>query len=753
MKIKKKIFICAIILFSIFAITSAIKSILSGPVTHADQVPIDVHKAIQQTAYSYYMRGARFQYNSLKANSSYYSPEEATVQNMNYVTCSAFVKNVYYDLLGVKIPPYTASHLTYAKNNRGPEVILYGKRKNGKNIMDVYDKNTGERITLENPTTDDIIPYLEIGDILTYTGHTMIVYDLIYDNNHNVVNARTMESGHGNSGYSAITKISKTTKLSGLSFGSSNHTLYINSRTNTRFADGLLEGSIHLSTFKDVSTWKDLAAATRSEYSILRFLTEEDGNAILTYHGESFSEKDYSGVFEFPQKTLDRLKFNNLFIEKTVDVFMDSVVEAGDQLTYTIEIENKSNADYLNDIHVREIVSPYADYVSYESNKNISFAQNTSNGELSWNIGKLSSGEKITIQYTVKVKTGSSGQTIESVGYVENIPSAVIRNSVQQNLTRELSNKIKDEYENLKGVYAGKQLINEIYKNTTGEDLGINQFEIQNLVQNEDPLSTNASSLSLNAENPFYDAVLSKYWSTIYKKKYTYGDEDLYEYDMKSWGAYNTNRRADTIYEENFRTGDILIYTNRDDIAYTYTSSTDTVDKKPVTKENGEYIYIYIEGKGFVGVNYGDDGIVGTDDDRNSFTPDYYSEKGLQLYSNLESLEAQGIFSLDFVNYQTLFGKDSYVILRPSMIMELAKETEEEPSTNPAEPSDPTNPGPDDKESTNHAETPDTGIISNSEEHHEETTILSPTKGLIVVPLIFVGYYIYRKRKIYKTYY
>ena len=86
--------------------------------------------------------------------------------------------------------------------------------------------------------------------------------------------------------------------------------------------------------------------------------------------------------------------------------------------------------------------------------------------------------------------------------------------------------------------------------------------------------------------------------------------------------------------------------------------------KKNITFEEGEYVYIYIEGKGFVGVNLGEDKIPNTQDDRNEFNYNYYINNGLELYPLSIN---PGNKELEIANLQTLFGKDYYVILRPSL--------------------------------------------------------------------------------------
>ena len=86
--------------------------------------------------------------------------------------------------------------------------------------------------------------------------------------------------------------------------------------------------------------------------------------------------------------------------------------------------------------------------------------------------------------------------------------------------------------------------------------------------------------------------------------------------------------------------------------------------KKDITYEEGEYAYIYIEGQGFVGVNLGNDGVSNTKDDRNEFNSKYYSDNNLELYLRAKNPSEE---RLEIVNLQTLFGKDYYAILRPSL--------------------------------------------------------------------------------------
>ena len=67
-------------------------------------------------------------------------------------------------------------------------------------------------------------------------------------------------------------------------------------------------------------------------------------------------------------------------------------------------------------------------------------------------------------------------------------------------------------------------------------------------------------------------------------------------------------RRKDFIIKEDFKTGDILLYINTDDFLYNKDGN-DKVFTEYITYEEGDYEYIYIEGKGFIGINLGNDGV------------------------------------------------------------------------------------------------------------------------------------------------
>ena len=776
-------------------------------------------RAIQEVAYSYFMRGSDLQYNSAKigpSDKTLFSPEEATSQNTNYLVCSAFTKAVYSELLGVTIPEWTESLISYGKNYKArPEVIAYGYRdknfedKNNDNNDDVlsiskaklnanrkeFNSNIGDVLMWfndgrkkTNPNLlNDIIPYLKVGDVITFTGHTMMIYDLIYDNNNNVIDAITIEVTHGNSNRYIKTR----------SFSSGNYRLHYNQCINTipfemiygcDYTNIMYEGCVHFARLSASSSWKTVSSndpkSNLVEYSILRFLSvDPEGNILLNYN-DTISDKttNYKNKkIDLSDKDNDRMKFSKLYIEKTVDVHADDIVEEKDELTYKIVIKNNSENAYTDDINIMENISEYVTYKngSLKANDisvkptNISKNDNEEITSISYNIGKLGAKQEVIIKYSVTVNEKTRGETIESTGMVEHISSSTVKNKIGSNLklTKEQEEqfnninlteiKIKDENEN-EIQATGQELINEIYKKVLGIDLHFDEFDITNLIINKSKAASNGkkdliSGVSLNKENIFYGSILNKYWgTTLYDTIVNNGNDEPvstngYAFHLKRWRENsNENRRADTIYSENFKTGDILVYINTKDQS---------------VNENGKYAYIYIEGKGFIGINNGNNysyeynspdptdgnkkigytveyykdnvlvvgdtenvvqyvessasdelelntslinnnskyqgyeidhveqselgreenkktfinnntvikvyyktksGTIPTSIERNTFDSTYYTQNNISVYSTVS--EAQyGIE--EYGNYQTLFGKDYYVILRPSLMI------------------------------------------------------------------------------------
>ena len=182
----------------------------------------EIKTALKEVAYSYYLRGKTIQYSVSK--SDYFPPEDATSQNINHLCCTQFVQSVFRELLNITVPNALRDLLDYSRDNLGcPEVIAYSTINIKTNNLEMrfYNSSSNTNYTTKiNPSLNDIFPILQIGDILTYDLHTLLIYDLIKDNNGKIIDALLIESGYGIGESWVNSKISRAIKLpNGENFG------------------------------------------------------------------------------------------------------------------------------------------------------------------------------------------------------------------------------------------------------------------------------------------------------------------------------------------------------------------------------------------------------------------------------------------------------------------------------------------------------------------------------------------------------
>ena len=410
------------------------------------------------------------------------------------MVCATLVRNVYRELLNITFP-YDERTIVYAKENLGePEVIAYSYI-NDKNepvllIKNPEDKNY--KTIINNFSIKDIINYVQVGDILTYTGHTKLIYDLERDKNGKVIDAYFMESAQGIGRSYTNSKVCRHRyTLDGTTTSPYLSKLYFNDKLNSDVEEGRIEGSLALNRLSLKWYWQYINNTNirQQEYTILRIMqSDSKGNAVLKYKTVYPNQPNqflYDDVIKLSNKNLDRLKFKHLYIEKTVNKKTDNIVSLGDILNYKLVIINYSKKDYTDDLIIKENIPEFDEFIThYESKNVISFNYNIKDRTLTWNIGKLKKDEKIIINFIVRIISGKPGDKIQSIGYVGNIHSSTITNTIGINLNKNQKNLIIQNYENLKKKYTGKKLINEIYKNALHTDIKFDNFDITKLIYN-----------------------------------------------------------------------------------------------------------------------------------------------------------------------------------------------------------------------------------------------------------------------------
>ena len=186
---------------------------------------------------------------------------------------------------------------------------------------------------------------------------------------------------------------------------------------------------------------------------------------------------------------------------------------------------------------------------------------------------------------------------------IDDTISASVVNLVGNNLQDNEKETLKNAYNNYAGNKHGKEFIDEIYS-SIGKTLDLKNFDITDFITDTKPNSVVKNTLNLNENSFFYNQVLNNYYGKLQINQNYANNDGIKWFRLKNWRNYNNfneeqNRRADTIYKEHFKTGDILIYKNQNDVNYNFKNN--SIVEEKVTNENGEYAYIYIEGTGFVG--------------------------------------------------------------------------------------------------------------------------------------------------------
>ena len=122
--------------------------------------------------------------------------------------------------------------------------------------MKIYSENEKNKYkTIINPSLKDVIPLVQIGDVLAFTGHIILIYDVETDINGKVKDAIIIESTPGGGGY-ANSKYERIILSNNRAFSGS--FLCLSSKINTLFKPIQIEGTVGLKRLSEYKTWINL---------------------------------------------------------------------------------------------------------------------------------------------------------------------------------------------------------------------------------------------------------------------------------------------------------------------------------------------------------------------------------------------------------------------------------------------------------------------------------------------------------------
>ena len=218
-----------------------------------------------------------------------------------------------------------------------------------------------------------------------------------------------------------VATVAKNDYVYGLYLGSGKITSY---ETDTKMRFDTKTGEDH----------KEVGGAAKV-LNVSEVLTDDYLKSISTIYVARFVESpDYDTAF-VTERAKSRIKYPRMVIDRTVNVGPFGSAVAGEKLTYTVTVENKSTAAYTG-LPVVENIPAGTELVKAEGAKN-------ENGVLTWSLDVPAGGSK-TVSYTVKV-VGKAGDRIVATGKVDNIPSNTLSTTVSNVfVTAEAEAKLKE---------------------------------------------------------------------------------------------------------------------------------------------------------------------------------------------------------------------------------------------------------------------------------------------------------------------
>jgi len=157
--------------------------------------------------------------------------------------------------------------------------------------MKIHSNN--KETTIINPSIQNIIPLFQLSDVLCHTGYGFVIYDLVRNNEGNVIDVIIIEYGCGIGASYVSSKITRyiINTPSGEEFVSNLYSLFLSKKLNSDLKKGIEEGSIGIKKFSKYTSWvnMNITDKRKQEFTILRFAQKDsDGNAIFKYKENAF---------------------------------------------------------------------------------------------------------------------------------------------------------------------------------------------------------------------------------------------------------------------------------------------------------------------------------------------------------------------------------------------------------------------------------------------------------------------------------
>lgn len=616
-----------------------IPNVKAEELTPKNETLDEYQQAVRDVAYAFYYRGTDLtllydQYNinysgSVGRTNNRISPEDITEQDIHYHMCSSYVWNVYYEAFKKSNSDgYNLGGLPYETFGTRYQVALVEPSSSIKQVFTINNEqvtknvlatntyyNQNMKVTFNDNGTEKVLYYTNknnegaLQKLNLSSEDKVRIRQEIYNNIQPGDIVATLVDNDGSIGGHAM--------------------LYIG---NGIMLDSTGKGSYNLGTKSNITNTVQMG-----KFELTHLLSDETGNHARTVFSPWTTaiavirplNEVRSSEYSISSKTRNRMTYNELVSTKLASVNKYDTVNPGDEITYTIRLENRSSEKDYNNISITDKIPENTEFVK------ITGDGTNNNGNLSWTVS-VPKGQTKTISYTVKVKNDNSllGTTIVSdKTSVGGIALKNITTIVKRTLTTEEQNNIKNKVKDGDSYSSSEEFINTIYPGFGFKSPN----DMLNIFYDNSSITYNGSNLYyrlVNARNIENGGVLP-----IFKLKSStsISEDNQVFYNMYVPGLFggfatsnpngNYPKRSDgrnIFYQTStLMTGDVLVMYDEDYQTDTY-----------VTGEKNMYLYL---GDSFASIK---DGKVKV------------------------STEQEGARLLE-----SLIGQNSFVVLRPSFSM------------------------------------------------------------------------------------
>lgn len=440
MKKKRYLFICFLIamIFGVgaFAANSGSENsgLLAGILRTENKLragAVNNADILVEYAKAYDRQGGQIEYDQAGATDRRFmtvSPEDATSQKKIYLDCSSYVNACYWEAFGMNVLPYsfseksgtTSNYNIYARDNTDNDDVI-GYWENAKITTDAQKKEIVNFIK-SNIQVGDVLNYRHkkssgtAGHVYIYIGNNTFMH--CYGAGSYKVGDPDPAKSHDNSASEAVSGQITTISIDSILTDTS-HTRYI---------------------------FKATEADTVTSFCLLRPMAR--------------------GTVTPTEEALARMSIAGLDFERTTSTYVNSALNKGDILTYTVELDN-TNATELKDVVFEDCVPAGTEVES------VSDGMTINGNNISWK-GDIKSKTVVTLEYSVKI-TANPGQTIISdSAYVGGVKLDVLRHTVSgiedthELMIQEIASKFVSEG---KAFQNSLELVTELYKSALGVKL------------------------------------------------------------------------------------------------------------------------------------------------------------------------------------------------------------------------------------------------------------------------------------------